>query len=100
MRDGVRLFTSVYIPRDTTARIRSSSPGHPTAFPLRAQQYIQSPGPFRLRYFHEKYIIVNQDVRGRYMSEGKFRDVRPYIVANKGPEDIDETTDSYDTVIG
>ena len=99
MRDGVRLFTSVYIPKDTTAKhpiILTRTPY--SVAPYGPEKYIQIPGPFRSRYFHEKYIVVNQDVRGRYMSEGKFKDVRPYLAAQKGPKDIDETTDSFDTV--
>ena len=99
MRDGVRLFTSVYIPKDTTALHPIMLTRTPySVAPYGPEKYIQSPGPFRSRYFHEKYIIVHQDVRGRYMSEGKFMDVRPYIAVKKSPKDIDETTDSYDTV--
>ena len=99
MRDGVKLFTSVYIPKDTTAAHPIMLTRTPySVAPYGPEKYIQSPGPFRLRYFRERYIIVNQDVRGRYMSEGKFMDVRPYIAVKKSPKDIDETTDSYDTV--
>ena len=47
-------------------------------------------------YMHQGYIIVRQDVRGRYMSEGP-ADVRPVIVARKSNRDIDESTDTYDT---
>jgi hypothetical protein len=43
------------------------------------------------------YIFVNQDVRGRNMSEGKFVEESPYK-DHKGPKDTDETTDMYDTI--
>jgi len=48
-------------------------------------------------YIKENYIIVLQDVRGRYMSEGTFMDVRPYNAHKKGKE-IDEASDTYDTI--
>jgi hypothetical protein len=99
MRDGVRLFTTVYSPKD---RYRSYpiilmrtpysvAPYGPNEFP-------DAPGRQRTRFFREGYIVVYQDVRGRYMSEGEFADVRPYIPHKNGPADIDETTDTYDTV--
>jgi len=99
MRDGVRLFTSVYIPRDTTA-------AHPimlirtpySVAPYGPENFIKRPGGISSRYYRESYIVVGQDVRGRYMSEGKFVDVRPYVAEKKGPKDIDETTDSFDTI--
>jgi putative CocE/NonD family hydrolase len=43
------------------------------------------------------YLFVYQDVRGRWMSEGEFVNVRPDI-DNKTPKDIDESTDTYDTI--
>src|SRR3989304_2091097 len=46
----------------------------------------------------EGFIFVYQDVRGRFMSEGKFIDMRPYISNKKDKNDIDETTDTYDTI--
>jgi putative CocE/NonD family hydrolase len=51
-----------------------------------------------MSYLKEGYIIVTQDVRGRYMSEGDFVDVRPFNPAKKTNKDIDESSDTYDTV--
>jgi predicted acyl esterase len=46
----------------------------------------------------EGFIFVNQDARGRYMSKGEFQQVRPYVPQKRGPQDIDESTDTYDTI--
>jgi putative CocE/NonD family hydrolase len=99
MRDGVKLFTTIYAPNDTTRR-------HP--FILQRTPYSVAPygeGRFpaflgsQLRaYMREGYIIVRQDVRGRYMSEGEFVNVRPVIAHAQGSKAIDETTDTYDTI--
>ena len=43
------------------------------------------------------YIFVHQDIRGRYKSEGQFVMNRP-IVAHKSKKDVDETTDTRDTI--
>jgi putative CocE/NonD family hydrolase len=99
MRDGVRLFTTVYAPKDTSrARPILLNRTPYGVHPYGPDAYIRYPTPFRDRYFRLKYIIVYQDVRGRLMSEGSFLDVRPIRVGKKGPADIDETTDTYDTV--
>jgi putative CocE/NonD family hydrolase len=99
MRDGVRLFTSILVPKDTTKR-------HPilmTRTPYSCAPYGVDQYPTRLRwrtdrYVREEYIIVCQDVRGRYLSEGEYANVRPYLPVKHGKNDIDETTDTYDTV--
>jgi len=98
MRDGIRLFTSIYIPRDSTEK-------HPIL--MERTPYNCSPyGPDSFRnwwadykryYLREGYIMVVQDVRGRWMSGGKFVDVRPFI-KNKKQGDIDESTDAFDTI--
>jgi uncharacterized protein len=99
MRDGVSLFTSVYVPKDKRRKYPILLTRTPySVAPYGPDNYIIEPGKQRTRYFHEGYIIVYQDVRGRYMSEGEFVDVRPYIPVKNGPLDIDETTDTYDTV--
>jgi putative CocE/NonD family hydrolase len=98
MRDGIRLFTSIYSPKDTTVShpiliIRTpynSEPSGPDNFNFFVQAYS--------RYIEEGYIMVFQDVRGRYMSEGEFEDIRPYIPVKNNINDTDETTDTWDTV--
>ena len=99
MRDGVRLFTSIYIPKDTT----EAHPFLMTRTPYSCAPYGESQfkpfwNTYQRLYLRENYIIVIQDVRGRYMSEGSFVDVRPFNPAKKSDRDIDEASDTYDTV--
>jgi len=99
MRDGVKLFTAVYVPKDKSYNYPIILMRTPySVSPYGPDDYIVLPGKQRTRYFHEGYIVAYQDVRGRYMSEGEFVNVRPYIPDKKGNRDIDETTDTYDTV--
>ena len=99
MRDGVRLFTSVYAPTDTSRTypiiLRRTPYG---VAPYGPDAYLEAPDRQCQRHFEDGYIIVFQDVRGRYLSEGEFVNVRPYVEAKKGSRAIDETTDTYDTV--
>ncbi len=99
MRDGVKLFTSIYIPTDRTEK-------HPiliTRTPYSCAPYGEN--HFRKfwsnhykEYCRENYILVIQDVRGKYMSEGEFIDVRPFNPTKKSNQDIDEASDAYDTI--
>lgn len=99
MRDGIRLFTQVYVPKDKTRDypiiLRRTPYG---VKPYGVDEYVSDPGVQSGRYFEEGYIVAYQDVRGRYMSEGEFLHVRPILDNKSGPQDIDETTDTYDTV--
>jgi len=97
MRDGVKLFAAIYEPKDTKEKypIMLDRTCYSVA-PYGADKFRTSLGPDEL-FPREGYIFVYQDVRGRYMSEGEFEDVRPYI-ANKKGNQIDETSDTYDTV--
>lgn len=99
MRDGVKLFTSIYVPRDTVGR---SFPVLMTRTPYSAQPYgdgvRSSLGPSsNPRFAREGFIFVTQDVRGRWMSEGNFTSMTPHI-ANKTRGQVDESTDSWDTI--
>jgi putative CocE/NonD family hydrolase len=97
MRDGVKLFTSIYEPKDKSQKYPIMLSRTPyTVFPYGADKFKFSLGPDDL-FAREGYIFVYQDVRGRWMSEGEFEDVRPYI-PNKTGKQIDETSDTYDTV--
>ena len=97
MRDGVRLFTSIYLPKDKSHSYPIMMDRTPYSVgPYGPDQYRASLGPSE-SFEREGYIFVYQDVRGRYMSEGQFEDVRPYI-PNKTGKQTDETTDTYDTV--
>ncbi len=101
MRDGVKLFTSVYVPKDVfgngrTYPIMLQRTPYNVA-PYGIDQYRASLGPSEL-FQREKFIFAYQDARGRYMSEGDFVLVRPYKPAKSGPKDIDESTDAWDTI--
>jgi hypothetical protein len=98
MRDGVKLFTSIYEPKETSA---------PAPILLRRTPYSCGPygetefpdiiGPSTL--FHDKgYAFVVQDVRGAYMSEGQFVDMRPHLDEKRSTNQIDESTDTHDTI--
>lgn len=99
MRDGVKLFTSIYMPRDTVNKhpiILTRTPY--SCMPYGEDQYSKLwRSQLTARYLKEGYIIVTQDVRGRWMSEGDFANVRPFITNKKGKE-IDEASDTYDAI--
>src|SRR5947209_16237883 len=85
MRDGARLFTAVYVPKDSEQKypillIRTQSGVRPYG----ADQYPRDLGPSPL-FAREGYIFVAQDIRGRYMSEGEFVNLRPHNPAKKTP---------------
>jgi len=99
MRDGIKLFSAFYIPKD-------SSEKHPILFvrtpytcsPYGTDQF--NPriyATYWINYLREGYIIAFQDVRGKWMSEGEFEDVRPFNPNKKGRE-IDEASDTYDAI--
>lgn len=98
MRNGVKLFTQIYAPQDLTKKFPiiiqrtpySCSPYGTNKFKRRI-----SPNPFMIR---ENYIVVYQDVRGRWASEGKFVEMTPHLDVKKSKMDIDEASDTYDTI--
>ena len=97
MRDGVKLFTSIYSPKDQSQK-------YPII--IRRTPYSCSPygeGNFttqiqNMHLVRAGYVFVFQDVRGKYMSEGEFVDVRPFNPDKKTPQDADEASDTYDAV--
>jgi len=98
MRDGVKLFTSVYMPKDTSQKYPIMLSRTPYGVgPYGADEYRTSLGPSSL-FMNEGYIFVYQDVRGRNMSEGDFAWMRAYKPKKSGPTDADEATDTYDTI--
>lgn len=99
MRDGVKLYTVIFIPKDSSG----------TKYPILMERTPYSAGPYGNKNYpggvgpndallKEKYIFVVQDVRGRYMSEGTNLEVTPYIADKKSNKDVDESSDTYDTV--
>ena len=98
MRDGVRLFTSIYVPKDASQRYPFLITRTPySVAPYGVDNYRSSVGP-SASFEKEGFIFVYQDARGRYMSEGEFLQVRPYTPNKRSPKDIDESTDTYDTI--
>src|SRR5215468_7571324 len=95
MRDGVRLFTIVYTPKDTSQPYPFLLTRTPySVAPYGVDIYRASLGPSE-QFEKEGFIFVYQDARGRYMSEGEFQQVRPYQQSKRGNRDIDESTDTY-----
>lgn len=99
-RDGKLLFTSIYVPNDASASKR-----YPilmvrtpyTVAPYGADKYKTSLGP-NADYEKEGFIFAFQDVRGKNMSEGEFVNMRPQIVKKTSKNDIDESTDTWDSI--
>ncbi|HEY9404292.1 MAG TPA: CocE/NonD family hydrolase [Pyrinomonadaceae bacterium] len=98
MRDGVKLFTSVYVPKDTSRTYPIMFSRTPyTVSPYGEDKYMENLGP-SAHFMREGYIFVYQDVRGKFMSEGEYVNVRPHKPQKSGATDIDESTDTYDTI--
>ncbi|HEU4554247.1 MAG TPA: CocE/NonD family hydrolase, partial [Chitinophaga sp.] len=98
MRDGKRLFTSIYIPKDNSEKHPMLMTRTPySCAPYGADKFKPYWRSYTFRYLKAGYIMITQDVRGRWMSEGTFMDVRPYNPNKKGRNDIDEASDTYDT---
>ncbi len=98
MRDGVRLFTAVYVPKDQTQRYPILLTRTPYGVqPYGEDAYKSDLGPSS-HFGEDGYILVYQDVRGRWMSEGEFVNMRPHRPQKSSPLDIDESTDTYDTI--
>jgi uncharacterized protein len=98
MRDGVKLFTQVYVPKDTSQRYPFIFTRTPySVSPYGVDLYRANLGPSD-HFEKEGFIFVYQDARGRFMSEGEFKQVRPYQPNKQGAKDIDESTDTYDTI--
>ncbi len=98
MRDGKKLFTAIYVPKDLSEKHPILMKRTPySSAPYGTNNFPEFWNTYQRLYLRENYIIVVQDVRGKYMSEGEYVDVRPYITDKKGNE-IDEASDTYDTV--
>ncbi|GAB3880650.1 CocE/NonD family hydrolase [Spirosoma agri] len=98
MRDGTKLFTSIYMPKDNAEKhpiLLSRTPY--SCAPYGENAYRPFYGNHYKEYLKEGYIMVVQDVRGRWMSEGVFEDVRPYKTDKKA-NDFDEASDTYDAI--
>jgi hypothetical protein len=95
MRDGKLLFTSVYVPKDSSRSYPFMVDRTPySVAPYGVDQYKKSLGPSD-EFQRAGYIFVYQDVRGRYMSEGNFLEMNPHIDNKKSKDDVDESSDMY-----
>ncbi len=101
MRDGVKLYTIVFTPKQ--------APGSATNYPILLQRTPYNLKPYTVdsdsqsghlpeSFVNEKFIFALQDVRGRFASEGEFVHVRPHKDVKSGSQDIDESTDTWDTI--
>ena len=100
MRDGVRLFTAVYVPKDASPERLYPFLMERTPYsiaPYGEESYPRQLGPSQ-EYEKAGYIFVTQDVRGRYMSEGTWREMTPHIDHPLSKNDVDESTDAHDTI--
>lgn len=98
MRDGVHLFTAVYVPKDASHAYPFLINRTPySVAPYGVDQYPKILGP-SLEFRKSGYIFVNQDVRGRWQSEGTFVEMQPHIDDKKSKQDVDDSTDLYDTI--
>ena len=98
MRDGVKLYTIIYVPKDSMEQYPFLMERTPySVSPYGENNYTSRLGPNQ-SLMKEKYIFVYQDVRGRYMSEGINLEMTPYIEDKKSNTDVDESSDTYDTI--
>jgi putative CocE/NonD family hydrolase len=98
MRDGARLFTAVYVPKDRSQTYPILLTRTPYSVePYGVDRYKSDLGPSPL-FGKAVYIFAYQDVRGRWMSEGEFVNMTPHRPSKGGPKDVDESTDAWDTI--
>src|ERR1700733_3625186 len=102
MRDGVKLFVSVYTPDPGAFKDPGPYPFLMTRTPYSCGPYGEDKMPTRLgpsqELLESGYIFVCGDARGRYESEGVFQEMNPHIDDKKSNKDVDESTDTYDTI--
>ena len=98
MRDGAKLFTIVYTPRDVSREYPILLYRTPYSIgPYGPDNYARRLGPSP-EFDRDGYIFVFQDVRGKFRSDGEFQVIKPIVPVKSGPEDVDESTDNYDTI--
>jgi putative CocE/NonD family hydrolase len=99
MRDGTKLFTSIYSPKDKSEKHPILLTRTPYSCAPYGKDFSSRLWARHYRYYcRENYIIVTQDVRGRWMSEGEFADIRPFNKDKKTNTDTDEASDTYDAI--
>ena len=98
MRDGVKLFTQIYAPLDTSQKYPIMLRRTPYSIrPYGKNWYRNSLGP-SWAFVEDGYIFVYQDCRGKYKSEGEFTVMWPHKSVKRSPQDVDDSSDTYDTI--
>ncbi len=97
MRDGIKLYTVIYTPKDDTKKYPILMERTPYSAAPYGNNFPSSVGP-NDSLMKDGYIFVNQDVRGRYRSEGINEEMTPHIDNKKSNKDIDESSDCYDAI--
>ena len=98
MRDGVELYTIVYTPKDLSEPVPVMLYRTPYSIaPYEPDQFRNPLGP-SAEFDRAGYVFVYQDVRGKFKSQGDFEVIRPLAMEPKGPTDVDESTDNFDTI--
>lgn len=98
MRDGVKLHTTIYSPKDTSREYPILMQRTPySSRPYGEDQFREQIGP-NVHLMQEGNIIVYQDVRGRWMSEGRYDNMRAFIPNKTTKDEVDESSDTYDTI--
>lgn len=98
MRDGVKLFTSVYVPLDRSQEYPMLMMRTPyRVAPYGSDKYKTSLGP-DAEFEKQGFIFVFQDVRGKFMSQGEFINMRPQNAHEDNAVTVDDSTDTYDTI--
>ena len=98
MRDGIKLYTVVYMPKDKSKQypiLLNRTPYNASTY--RDYKTHSHPSVYLVR---DGYIFAFQDVRGRYMSEGLYNNMTPNIQGNdpKNKKAIDESSDTWDSI--
>ncbi len=99
-RDGKKLFTAVYLPKDQSKRypfLMVRTPYGCGPYGVDRGEGVRHLAPSEA-FLKAGYIFVCQDVRGRFMSEGSFVEMTPHKPVKTRPADIDESSDTHDTV--
>ncbi|MFI2744636.1 CocE/NonD family hydrolase [Zhouia sp. PK063] len=97
MRDGIKLHVTIYSPKDTSKKYPIIMQRTPySCAPYGEGKFRKQIGP-NITMMKEGYIVVYEDVRGRWASEGVYDNMRPYIPNKKGKQ-TDEASDTYDTI--
>jgi putative CocE/NonD family hydrolase len=98
MRDGIKLHTTIYSPKDTSTTYPILMMRTPySSKPYGDGEFKTKIGP-NVHLMKEGNIVVYQDVRGRWMSEGVYDNMRAYIPNKTDDSQIDESSDTYDTI--